>query len=199
MFSLEDLLGQQQGGNALGQISNLLGADQSATSSAIQLALPMILNGLASNASTPEGAQSLDNALSTDHDGSLLDNLGSLLGGQAPQSRQTDGGGILGHIFGQQQGHVAEQISNNSGLNLGQVAQLLITLAPIVMNFLGKQKQEQNLDAGGLASWLGGQQQQMQSSGNPMMDMVSSFLDSDRDGSAMDDIASMAMKYITNR
>jgi hypothetical protein len=31
------------------------------------------------------------------------------------------------------------------------------------------------------------------------MDMVSGVLDSDRDGSSLDDIASMAMKYMTNR
>jgi hypothetical protein len=198
MFSLDDILGQQQGGNALGQISNMLGADQGVTGTAIQMALPMILNGLANNASTPQGAQSLDNALTQDHDGSLLDNLGSLLGGvQAQPTRQTDGGGILGHIFGQNQGQVAQQISNNSGLNMGQVAQLLITLAPIVMSFIGRQKQQQNMDANGLSNWLGGQQQQMQSSGNPMMDMVSGMLDSDRDGSAMDDIASIALKYMT--
>jgi hypothetical protein len=154
---------------------------------------------LAKNASTPEGAQSLDNALATDHDGSLLDNLGGLLGGGAPQTRQTDGGGILGHIFGNSQGQVAQEISNQSGLNMGQVAQLLITLAPIVMSFLGRQKQQNNMDADGLSSWLGGQQQQAQSSGNPMMDMVSGMLDRDGDGSSMDDIASMALKYMTGK
>lgn len=199
MFSLDDLLGQQQGSNALGQISNMLGADQSLTSTAIQMALPAILGGLAKNAATPDGAQSLDNALSQDHDGSILDNLGGLLGGQTESTRQTDGGGILGHIFGNSQGQVAQEISKNSGLDVGQVARLLLTLAPLVMGFLGKQKQQNNFDAGGLSNWLGGQQQQMQSSGNPVMDMVSGILDSDHDGSAMDDIASMAMKYMTGR
>lgn len=200
MFSLDDLLGQQQGGNVLGQIANSIGADQSLTSTAIQMALPAILGGLAKNASSPDGAESLNTALEQDHDGSLLDNLGSLLGGGQPEpTRQTDGGGILGHIFGNSQGPVAEQISEKSGLDIGQVAKLLITLAPIVMSFLGKKKQEENLDAGGLSNWLGGQQQEMQSSGNPMMDMVSNMLDSDKDGSAMDDIASMAFKYMTGK
>jgi hypothetical protein len=199
MFSLDQLLGQQQGDSALGQISQAIGADSSLTNTAIQMALPAIISGLANNASSPEGAQSLDNALATNHDGSLLDNLGSLFGGQAAPTPQTDGGGILGHIFGSNQGQVAQQISNNSGLGIGQVAQLLITLAPIVMGFLGKQKQQNNLDAGGISDLLMGQTRQAQSSGNPMMDMVSGFLDSDKDGSAMDDIASMALKYMTNR
>lgn len=193
MFSLEDLLGKQQGGEAVNQISNQLGANPTMTNMAIQMALPMILNGLANNAQQPQGAENLNNALQQ-HDGGILDNLGSFLGG-GNQTQSADGLGILGHIFGGNQGAVAQQVSQKSGMDIGQVAQLLITLAPIVMGFLGKKKQEQNLDAGGLQNMLGEQQQTMQASGNPMMDMVSGMLDRDKDGSSMDDLASMAMNY----
>jgi hypothetical protein len=205
MFSLQDLLGSQQGGEAVDQISRNVGAQPSAVNSVIQMALPAILGGLANNAANPEGAQSLNNALEQDHDGSILDNLGGLGslifgGGQQPTAlpRQADAGGILGHIFGNNQGQVAQQISNQSGLNAGQVAQILMMLAPIVMGYLGKQKQEQNLDAGGLSNWLGGQQQQIQQNA-PQGGFLESMLDRDGDGSSMDDIASMAMNYMTNR
>jgi len=203
MFSLQDLLGQEQGNQAVDQISQNIGADNSAVSSAIQMALPMILNGLANNASTPQGAQNLDNALTNDHDGSILGNLGGLagmiFGGQqaAPPPRQADAGGILGHIFGGNQGSVTQQVSQQSGLNIGQVAQILMFLAPIVIGYLGKQKQEQGLDANGLQNMLGQQQQQIQQS--PQGSLLERMLDSDGDGSAMDDIASMAFKYMTNR
>jgi hypothetical protein len=204
MFSLQDLLGEQQGSEAVEQISQNVGADQSAVNSAIQMALPAILGGLAQNASTPQGSESLNNALEQHHDGGILDNLGGLgsmiFGGgqqQTAPSPQVDAGGILGHIFGSQQGQVAEQVSQNTGLNTGQTAQILMMLAPIVMGYLGRQKQQQNLDAGGLSSWLGGQQQQIQQS--PQGGFLSSILDRDGDGSAMDDIASMAMNYMTNR
>ncbi len=197
MFSLEDLLGQQQGSQAVNQISQSLGANPTVTSSAIQMALPMILSSLANNAQQPQGAENLANALDKDHNGGILDTLGSFLGGD---NQDTNNGiGILGHIFGQKQGAVAQQVSQHSGLDIGQVAQLLIVLAPIVMGFLGKKKQEQNLDAGGLSSLLQNQQQQMQSSGNPMMDMVTGLMDKDHDGSAMDDLASMAANYFQKR
>jgi hypothetical protein len=199
MFSLEDLLGQAAGNSALGQISQQVGADPSLTSSVISMALPAILGGLTKQASNPETAGGLANAITNDHDGSLLDNLGGFLGGQAPQTPQTDGGGILGHIFGQQQGNVTQQISQNSGMGVGQVAQILMTLAPLVMSFFGKQQSQQGLNQGGILDMIMGTQQQAQASGNPMMDLASSFLDSDHDGSAMDDIASMALKYMTNR
>ncbi len=193
MFSLEDLLGQQKGGEAVNQISNQIGASPTVTNMAIQMALPMILNSLANNAKEPQGAESLNNALQQ-HDGGILDNLGGFLGG-GNQTPSSDGLGILGHIFGGNQGAVAQQVSQKSGMDISQVATLLITLAPIVMGFLGKKKQEQNLDAGGLQNMLGEQQQTMQSSGNPMMDMVSGMLDRDKDGSVTDDLASMAMNY----
>ncbi len=195
MFSLEDLLGQQKGNEVVNQMSNTLGANNNEVSSAIQMALPMILSGLASNAAQPQGAQSLNQTLQQKHNGDVLNNLDSYVAN--PNS--DDGLGILGHIFGSQQGAVAQQVSQSSGLNIGQVAQLLITLAPIVMGFLGKKQQQQGLDADGLSSLLQGQQQQMQSSGNPMMDMISGFLDKDKDGSAMDDLATMASNYMQKR
>ena len=194
MFSLEDLLGQQQGNEVVNQMSNNLGANPGAVSSAIQMALPMILSGLAHNAAQPRGAESLNQALQQAHNGDVLNNLGDYVNN--PNS--DDGLGILGHIFGNRQGAVAQQVSQSSGLNLGQTAQLLITLAPIIMGFLGRKQQQQGLDADGLNSMLQGQQQQMQSSGNPMMDMISGYLDKNNDGSAMDDLATLAASYMQN-
>lgn len=210
MFSLQDLLGQQQGETAVNEISSTVGADSSLVNSAIQMALPAILSGLANNAATPQGAQSLDSALSNDHDGSILGNLGGLGGlifGQQQQQAapppQLNAGGILGHILGTNQGQVVQQVSNNTGLNMGQVAQILMMLAPIVMGYLGQQKRQQNVGADGLGGLLGGLlgggQQQAASTGNPMLDMASNMLDSDGDGSVMDDIASMAFGYFTRK
>lgn len=199
MFSLEDLLGQQQGSSAINQISQNLGADQSTINNAIQMALPVILGGLANNVQQPQGAESLNSALEKDHDGSLLNSLSDFLQGGVPSpqqaDRQTNGAGILEHILGGSQAPAAQEISKNTGLNTGQVANLLITLAPIVMAYLGKQKQQNGLDTGGLSDLILGQKQQAQSSGNPMIDMASKWLDKDGDGSAMDDLASMAAGY----
>jgi hypothetical protein len=198
MFSLQDLLGQEQGNTALEQISQSTGLDTSAASSVIQTALPHILGGLANNAATPEGAESLNNALQQHHDGGLLDNLGSLgsmiFGAQETEAPapQVDGGGILGHIFGNSQGQVAQEVSNKTGVNTGQVAQVLMMLAPIVMSYLGRRKQQQGVDAGGLGGLLGGL---LGGQGGS----VGSILDRDGDGSSMDDIASMAFNYLKNR
>ncbi|MEP6704011.1 MAG: DUF937 domain-containing protein, partial [Acidobacteriota bacterium] len=118
---------------------------------------------------------------------------------------EADAGGILGHILGNNQGTVVQQASNRSGLGAGQVAQILMMLAPIVMGYLGRQKQQQGVGADGLGGLLGGllgggqASAAPQSSGNAVVDMASSYLDKDGDGSSMDDIASMAFNYIKNR
>ncbi|MGI8813036.1 MAG: DUF937 domain-containing protein [Pyrinomonadaceae bacterium] len=198
MFSLQELLGQEQGNSAVDQISQNVGAEPSSVNSAIQAALPMILNGLASNAATPQGAESLDNALAQ-HDGGILDNIGglasSIFGGQqqaATPAPQVDGGGILGHIFGGSQDQVAEQVGNKTGLGTGQVSQIMMFLAPIVMGYLGRRKREQGVDAGGLGGLLGGLLGGSRQSAGGLGAMATSYLDKDGDGSALDDIAGMA-------
>lgn len=210
MFSLQELLGQEQGEQAVSEISQNVGADSSMVNAAIQIALPALINGLSNNVATPQGAESLNTALEQDHSGGgVLDNLGALAGlifggQQEAPPRQADAGGILGHILGNSQGQVAQQVSEKTSLGMGQVAQILMFLAPIVMSYLGKRKQEQGVGADGLGGLLGGllgggQQAQGQSSGNAMIDMATNMLDADHDGSALDDIASMAFKYITNK
>ena len=170
----------------------------------------MLISGLANNAATPQGAENLNSALEKDHHESVLDNLGGLAGmifgggAQAPTPRQADAGGILEHILGGGQGRVAHEVSERSGLNMGQVAQVLMFLAPIVMGYLGRQKQEQNVGADGLGGLLGGllsgvQGKEENSQGGSIFDMVSGMLDQNRDGGSMDDIASMAHKYMTQK
>ena len=215
MFSLQDLLGSEQGNQAVDQISQNVGADSSLVNTSIQAALPALISGLANNASSPEGAESLNTALEQDHDGSVLDNLGGLAGtifggGQeAAPPPAMNGGGILGHILGDKQDTVAEDVSQKSGISMSQVIQILMFIAPLVMAYLGRQKQQQGVGADGLGGILGGllgggqaqtqQQVQPQSSSNSILDMATNMLDSDKDGSVIDDLASMAQKYMTNK
>ncbi|KXK04745.1 MAG: hypothetical protein UZ17_ACD001000748 [Acidobacteria bacterium OLB17] len=209
MFSLEQLLGQDRAGEAVSQISQNVSAEPSLVNSAISMALPAILGGLANNASTPQGAESLNNALDRDHSsGGILGNLGGLanavFGGgqqQAPPP-EADGSGILGHILGNSQGALAQNVSQKTGLNVGQVAQILMMLAPIVMSYLGQKKQQENVGADGLGGLLGGilgGAGAGAAQGGGLAGMASAMLDSDHDGSALDDIASMAFNYIKNK
>ncbi|CAN5628171.1 hypothetical protein BH24DEI1_BH24DEI1_00520 [soil metagenome] len=171
MPELLDLLSQQLGGERVNQLSQEIGADEASTQSALSAALPLLIGGLSRNVEgSSEGARSLDAALDEDHDGSLLDNLGSFLGGGSGAAggllgaaasllgggrrQATDGQGILRHVLGGQRTPVERGISRASGLDDGKVSSLLTLLAPLVMSALGRVKRQQNLGADGLSALL---------------------------------------------
>lgn len=170
------------------QISRQLGADPGAVSKATTLALPVLLGGLSRNASNPQGAADLDQALNA-HDGSILGNLGGMLGGGGGSGGI--GGAILGHIFGAKRGPVEAGVGQASGLNGQQVGQLLMMLAPIVMGVLGRMKQRGGIDAQQLPQVLeqGRSEAERQA---PESTGLSAILDRNNDGSIVDDIAGLA-------
>lgn len=194
MFSLQDLLGQAQGNEAVSNISNQIGADQSTTNSAIGMALPMIFGAMNSQAQTKPDMFSTIVNMATENDGTILDDVAGYFTGS--QATGNMAGGMLGSMLGGNQANVTNQISNQTGLGSNQIMSMLMMLAPLVMGYLGRQQTNQNLDGGGLASMIGGITQQQQSTGNPMMDMASKFLDQDGDGNAMDDLMGIAGKFM---
>jgi hypothetical protein len=185
MSSILDAVRQQLGPDAIEQMSRSLGADPGTTSNAVNLALPTLLGGLSRNASQPEGAAALDNALNA-HDGSILDNLGGILGGGGGAGGGI-GGAILGHIFGSKRGPVEQNVGRASGLNAGQVAQLMAMLAPIVMGVLGRMKQSKGLDANRLPEVLNQSREQ----GEKEVPGLGGLLDANNDGSVADDLLRM--------
>lgn len=208
MSSIIDLLGPALQGPALQQLSRAIGADERQTQTAAQAALPLLLGQMQRNASTPQGAQSLDHALQRDHDGGLLEGLlggaggglggvlGSLLGGAPggapPPSRATDGASILGHVFGQRQEPAAEGVARASGLDQGQALKLMAMLAPLVMAWLGRQKRQQDAGPGDLAGLLGGASQQARRQApSGVLGALGGLLDRDGDGSFIDDLGGM--------
>jgi hypothetical protein len=81
MSILDDIRGQLDDRTIEG-LAHQLGAKRDETETAIGAALPMLLGGLARNATrSSDGASSLASALDRDHDGSLLEQLGGALGG----------------------------------------------------------------------------------------------------------------------
>lgn len=191
MNTLTEMLMRQMAGGAIAQISNKIGLDEGTTSAAIALAVPLLTAALARNSSTPTGAEALNQAIATDHDGSVLDNLSEFL----RNSESANGAGILGHVFGGQRTDVENGLAQSAGLDPGRAGQLLETLAPLVMGALGKTQQQRGFDAGGLSEYLGHQQQQAQQSAPDTMGMLSNLLDSNKDGSVVDDVGRLAGKF----
>ncbi|MCC6279355.1 MAG: DUF937 domain-containing protein [Saprospiraceae bacterium] len=174
------ILQGQLSDDVVGQISQHIGAEPEQTASAANGIFATLLGGLANNASSEGGLSALGSALDRDHDGSMVDDLLGMVGGmmQGNQSgNATNGSGILGHILGQQQEPVAQQISQSSGLNVSQVMKLMPILAPIVMSVLGKARNQGGLDLGSLANILMGSAQNASQQGG-MGDLIGSVLGS---------------------
>jgi hypothetical protein len=187
-MDLMSMITSQLSGNTLSTLSRQIGADESTTQNAIGAVVPMILAGLANNAAKPQAAQQLDAALTKDHDGGLLDNLGGFLNNPAA----ANGAGILGHIFGTKKPQVEAGVAGGTGLSMAQTAQLLSILAPIVMAALGRAKRTNGLDSGGLADMLGQQKQASTAQNSGPFGNLAAMLDSDGDGNPLNDIGRMA-------
>lgn len=195
MDALTQQLLQQLAGEGVSQISKKIGADEKTTNAALSAALPLLVSALAKNTSKTEGAQSLTQALTKDHDGSILNDVPAYLENPAA----ANGAKILGHVLGSQTPVVEKGLAKGTGLNSGQVDQLLQIAAPLLLGALGKQQQQKGLDPNGLSAFLGSQHQQDQDSAPDLMGTLNTLLDADKDGSALDDVIGMAAKLFKKK
>lgn len=196
MNNLLDLIQGQLGTGLVPELSQQVNAPEDQTSAVTNGIISTLIGALSKNASTPEGAASLNNALERDHDGSILDNIMGLLNGDdSNNQRAANGAGIVGHILGDKAGTIIEGLSRSTGMDTSSIGTMLIKLAPVVMGALGKVKTQQGLDQGGVADLLKGTVSD-NSSQNPLLTMAGQFLDKDGDGSIMDDLGGIGMNIL---
>ncbi len=176
-MNLTDLLSGPAGKLLLGNLKSQVGLDDKQASNAIGVALPAILSGLNKNAQTAKGAESLNKALESKHDGGILKNLSTILGNTS--SLQEDGNGILDHIFGSKKNSVQAAAAKEAGISTDKMGVLFSILAPVVMGYLGNEKKKTKADASGLESIIGGllsSSTGSKSSAGGIMDMVGGLL-----------------------
>lgn len=188
-MNLEALLGLLQGQD-LEKLAQQVGGSRKEVRNGAAAALPAILAAVNKNANNSEKAQGLNKALEQ-HDGAVLNNLGSYL--QNPDLK--DGAGILNHLFGGNTQNVANAVSQSSGLDAQGSIKILETLAPLVLGVLGQQKKENNLDAQGIGDLTSKLSSSLEGASG-IMGMITNFLDSNKDGNVMDDLTGMIGKFL---
>ncbi len=137
MSGILDLITNQISNSAVQSLGKQLGADSGLTEKAMQMALPVILGQLNRNAQSADKVGGLAAALDRDHDGSVLDNLGSFFS-QEPNDKDSR---MVEHIFGERKAAVENQLSKATGLDSGAMGKLLANLGPLVMGALSKKRQ----------------------------------------------------------
>jgi len=192
MSGILDLLNSDLGKTIVSGVAGQTKQPENKTQEVLTMALPVLMQAMKRNASTPQGAEGLLGALNSKHDGSILDNLGGLFGGGVDDNVLNDGDKILGHVLGGKKQNVENVLSQKSGIDAGSVAQILKVAAPILMGVLGNQAKQQNVNSqGGLEGLLGG----LLKGNSPQNEQsfLESILDADGDGSIIDDVAGMVL------
>ena len=173
-MSLLDLITGNVGNQVATEAENKFGISKSQMIALAAVAAPLIISYLRNKSQDAKEAEALNNALDRDHDGSILNNPSSAL------EREQEGGSILDHIFGGQKATVENQLSQNTGISMDKIGPILAMLAPIIMGYIGKEKQANGVNAGGLGDLLGGilggAQQQAQQNNDPLSSILGSVL-----------------------
>jgi hypothetical protein len=145
----------------IAKIASALGLDRTIAQKAIGGAVPALLASLADVASTPNGARQLTNTLAQPQLGSL-ESLKGLIGSSGQNNLAETGSSMLSGLFGGGAlDTIAQSIGKFAGLEGGSSKSLLGMLGPVVLGALGQQQRSAGLDAGGLASLLGSQKDQI--------------------------------------
>ncbi|MEY8761213.1 DUF937 domain-containing protein [Chryseobacterium tongliaoense] len=189
-MSLIDLLTGNTSNQVADQAESKFGISKNQIIALLAVAAPLIISYLRNKSQDSNEAEALNNALDKDHDGSILNDSSQL------EARQAEGGSILSHIFGGEKQAVENQLSQNTGISIDKIGPILAMLAPVIMGYIGKEKQQNNVGAGGLGDLLGGilgnasnQAQAQQSS--PLNDILGSVLgggQSQSSGNPLNDI-----------
>jgi outer membrane protein OmpA-like peptidoglycan-associated protein len=142
----------------IGKAAAALGDSGPAVTNGLGATFPLLLGSLAHRSSDPGFASSLFNLVRDPaNDGSLLGNVGSLLGsGAASLPMMALGGKLLGSLFGNNLGSLGNALASFAGVKQSSGASMLNFAAPLVLAALGKAVKSGNLNASSLASLLTG-------------------------------------------
>ena len=150
-MSLIDLITGSTGTKVAQDAENKFGITKGQMIALAAIAVPLIIMYLKNKSEDADEAEALNKALDKDHNGSILNNPSEAL------EKESEGNSILDHIFGKKKGEVESSLASQTGISMSTIGPLLATLAPLVMGYIGKQKQDSGVSSGGgLSDLLGG-------------------------------------------
>lgn len=174
-MSLIDLITGNAGTQVAEQAENKFGIQKNKVMALLAVAAPLVISYLRNKSQDANEAEALNQALDRDHDGSVLNDPSQL------EARQQEGGSILDHIFGRQKAQVENSLSEQTGISMNKIGPILAMLAPLIMGYIGREKQSNGVNSGGLGDLLGGilggaQNQAQAQPSNPINDILGQVL-----------------------
>jgi len=182
-MSLMDQLTNVVAGQIAKQAGQKTGLSEGLAAKMMPAAMAVLMNGIKKNASSPEGAAALSQALER-HDGSLLNNVSQL----GDDKTLADGQKILGYVLGGKREKTERALAKTAGVNQDQIGNLLAMAAPAILASLGQAKREQGLDVSALAGLVAEEGARAQKAAPAELGGLLGFLDQDGDGDFKDDL-----------
>jgi outer membrane protein OmpA-like peptidoglycan-associated protein len=142
-----------------GDVAKHLREPGTTTRSALDAAVPALLAGLLQQGGTATGAADLQRRVNDPQiDIGLTGNIRSWLDdGPRMAGLLSQGSSLVSWLFGNRTGNVAEAIGSASGMKMSSASTLMALATPAVFALLKRYLSQNRLDAGGLASLLAGQ------------------------------------------
>ncbi len=181
-MNILDAIVNAQDGAAVRQLGSQLGLGEDQTRTALSALVPALAAGVQRNVQGEGGMASLVSALSSGRHGQYIDEPATLTSPAAV----AEGNGILGHLLGSKDASrdVASRAAAQTGVSPDILKRMLPLAATLLMGAFSKQA--------GSASPLGAGS----GAGGGIMAMLTPMLDSNRDGSIMDDVSSVVGRFL---
>jgi hypothetical protein len=178
-MNILDVIMNAQGGDAARRAGAQVGLGEAETATALSALVPALAAGFQRNLQSPDGLTGLLGALTGGGHQRYIDDPTALTGATA------DGNGILGHVLGSKEASraVADRASTQTGISPEVLKQLLPIAASLMMGAFSRQHAQGGLSmaaGAGSGSTSGG-----------LMDLITPLVDSNRDGSIVDDVGGM--------
>ena len=142
-------IGALLSGGGLDAISKRTKVDREDVAKVLSAGIPALVGGMRRNAGDKNGAASLTKAL-TEHSKDDVSNPAAFL----KNADLKDGKKILGHVLGDDQKGLVNEISRATGVTKGKTGTILALAAPLLLSLLGSQNSGSS--GGGLLGMLGG-------------------------------------------
>jgi len=152
-----------------------LGETEGGIQKVLSGAVPSVLAGLLGKASGSEGAAGILNMAKEAAGSGILGNLGGFLEGNNSDLLQK-GGAMLKGLLGDKISAITNLLSSHAAVKQSSVASILSMTAPAALGSLGKHATENNLNTGGLMSFLSGQKASIMSALPPGLGSITSML-----------------------
>jgi hypothetical protein len=178
-MGLIDLLVNSGNGDLLKQVAKQAGVDEQGSKDLLSTLGSAMLGQVKGRVeSRTHDSSALEDLINSSKYADILDQPSKHYNDPRMKERGDD---LLGYITGSREGsrEIASQVSEKTGVSSSIIKSLLPMLAPLIIGSLGK-------------GMMGGSSTTESSAGSGLINM----LDFDHDGSVMDDVAGLAMKYL---